>query len=60
MHLKEAEKVGYILDMYLDDASEDFKTKILIKMKDIYNNFHFILADSHQCKECALMHKSKV
>lgn len=56
MSIHQAEQCGYILDMYIHGASEDFKHRIIQKMQSKHRNSSYILADTNSEKGCALMH----
>lgn len=58
MTVKNAESQGFILNMYINNASEKFKQRLLERMAKLHANLTYILADSPVEKECALMHKT--
>lgn len=60
MTVKGAESQGYVLDMYVNGATEEFKQRLLAKMRKAHRNFTYIMADGPVEKECALMHKGNV
>lgn len=59
MTVKSAENQGYILNMYINSATDEFKQRLLEKMRKSHGNLTYILVDNLGEKECALMHKYK-
>lgn len=60
MTIKSAENQGFILNMYINGATPEFKQRLLEKMRNSHRSFTYILADSPFEKECALMHKGNL
>lgn len=60
MLLSHAIEKGYVLNMYLDDCTEEFKHRILQKVKRKHPSFDFLLVETNQEGRSALVHSGKV